>query len=218
MESKPFSVLVLVVVALACVLVVYGFSDYRAAAPSPSATTIDGWLTYSDPDVGVSFRYPPEWGTVSNRLKVSKGPIVGETISAGFSNNPTIFLNIQEKYFVNLDDVDVQNLKDSCLKPRTLKIMSDDEKMPEGYCRLYENEGRYLYEGVVAYDSSRQSRYEDVLQRAVLSLDHQSYKQFELTQFIDNINPKSILDRTADPAILQKIDTFEKVMLTLEVK
>lgn len=220
MEPKALSVRQLVLLALICVIGVFWLSTTRVNAPisSPVGISTDDWLTYTDPDLGVSFRYPPEWGEVSDRIKVLQGVDIGETISARFSGNPNIFLDAREKNNILLDHVDVRNLKDSCRKPKILKIMSEGLSKAEGYCRLYEDGGRYLYEAVVAYDSSRRNTYDDVLLRAILSLDHSPFSQFELTQYIKDTDPASILNRTADPAILEKIDTFEKVMMTLEIR
>ena len=164
-----------IIAVLVLILIAVGVLMYKLPQSS--------WQTYSNPDLGISFDYPPEWGEVD--AEVPNSQIV-------FSTGDTYQYVVFTKH-----DVAKENLSQKCPQP---KIIQNN-----AYCRLFENGSDYMYEFVALTDG--------LLQQVAI------VKNILIAQKIQGVHDlQSILDRTADPAVLQKIDTFEKVMLTLEVK
>ena len=149
------------------------------------APTADAWKIYENEELGISFSYPPEWGSAEYKTYPDN------TIS--FSSNSNVFA--------------ITWGGDVALRCPIPKMVQDD-----AYCRIYTNDNEYLYEFVSIQENSLWQRVfvED------FSLQ-QRFPELNISSVSTDAYLQSILDRTADPAILDKIDTFEKVMLTLEV-
>ena len=169
--KKVFGLIVIILIVVAVFL-------YRPQKiEEPQSTE---WKKYSNPELGISFSYPPEWGEASVEYQR------GHTFLLYFSKNQD----------VRGEFVETENVQDKCPTPKVIQN--------NYYCKLFTNDKDYLYESVHDTPEGLQQFF--------------TTKNWRTVQFLPTTSLQSILDRTAPADILQKIDTFEKVMLTLEVK
>lgn len=101
----------------------------RGSNTASTATTTSGSRikTYQDPQLGISFQYPAEWGDFEQ---------VGSAYFFTQKQGVTLSLN---SYDGSLD------LSKKCPAPYEITTKTIDGVAGKGYCRLFERDGRYLY-------------------------------------------------------------------------
>ena len=188
--KKVFGLIVVILIVVAVFL-------YRPQKIEEPQSTPD-WTRYENPELGIAFSYPPEWG----EAWLLTGAI-------RFPNNFDIVIT-------TLDESSIK----SCIKPKTIEVYSTDFRKGSTYCRLFENEQEEMIEAVRAGDLPGYGQPYLTQHAFVKDFEfYQSFSEIDSANIGDSkIFLQSILDRTAPADVLQKIDTFEKVMLTLEVK
>ena len=199
-------------------LLVFLFRPHGTGQPATSDTPSD-WKEFSNPELGVSFFYPPEWGEVTiQQAWNSKALLIGFSNAHDFSGQFS-------------SETSLEDFSKTCAQPKAIVESSNSGYglgIGTGYCKLFTNDSNYLLEVISVSDLNELSGAGmpvamRLTQRAQLKFDSGS---LQITQaFSDDLKNvqsrpylQSILDRTAPADILEKIDTFEQVMLTLEVK
>ena len=163
--------------------------------PEPTVAAGTDLKTYSNPDLGISFQYPAEWG----ETKTDEGVI-------SFSQN----LDARIVPFAETE---------TCAEPKTIQPYHEPDAEGVGYCRLYENGGQQMIQAI-RIGSVSHFGGPHLYQNAFVGKFHfyQFFPEVDATKINTTSYLQSLLDRTANPVILQKIDQFEEVMLSLEIE
>lgn len=200
MIHKP-SVTAGVIVALICGALVYFVTSYRVHAPevfvASSSPIPESWKTYANDELGLSFQYPPEWGTTHFEDKV-----------ISFSGNSDVRIGP----FTGGEAV-------TCAFPKKITAYRQYYADGVGYCRQFENNDSETMIEEISIGTWPEAGGPDLRQHAFVS----TFDFYQVFPRVNNLSMdynqylQSLLNRTAGPDVLNQIDTFEKVMLTLRV-
>lgn len=222
--GKFIGIAVVILIALGALLIASPKVNGPTITATPTAD-ISGWQTYSNAELGITFSYPNTWGDVETSLYNDD-----QTLDLLFSNlspsgNTWVGAGAVHKDYVSEIGVDYaggEDLRKKCPRPRVIEN--------NRFCKLFEYfeyDGSYLYESFGPPSAPEGATRAFIEQTALVNLKGPHYHGFTMSHYFSDpaltsdthdAYLQSILDRTAPPAILDKIDTFEQVMLTLEVR
>lgn len=246
MSKKLLFAFLGVLVVVGVVLLITQKKEAVSLNPTAKPTAVptydpNGPLAFTSDEIGIGFMYPRAWGVARAAALDASQNGKGKAMLIVFDGNPNVHITaLSSDYQENVAYKGNLQLEKLCPKPINVEERMFGPTSGLGYCRLYTDNGQYLFETVSISGANEGDKAPHLIQRAIFNINNASgYNGLEFYQKFPDVNLtaisstysktptaqagfttylQSIINKTASTSLNAKIADFETTILSLKVK